>query len=120
MMVIKLADVCGYDTPEGKMTPLFVRKNLSVFRLELPKNIQIEPHSHPNENILMLISGLITFTDTTENHLKPGDIAIIPADYTAQITVHEDSVVTVLSAPSHFGSINDVHELFGKMFTQHT
>jgi len=116
MKVTSFKNSRSYETSEGRMTPLLVKENLSVIHLDLPKGLQVQPHSHPHPGILFLITGSITMQGDEEITLHEGDIAEIPADYTVGLYANELSRAVLLSAPSRYRDMNELYDCFDKIF----
>ena len=118
MNVIELLKNPSYDTPEGKMTPLLVNKNLSVIHLELPAGMEVTPHSHPHEGIFMLISGSVSLVGDEPKEMKEGDIAVIPPGYPVGINSHSSSKAVLLSASARYESIEELQDRLNQLFNQ--
>ena len=62
--------------------------------------VHVEPHSHPNEQIVWMLKGKMEFRIGTESRMcGPGDIAVIPAGVEHEGWFREDTEVIDVFAP---------------------
>jgi quercetin dioxygenase-like cupin family protein len=62
--------------------------------------VHVEPHSHPNEQIVWLLNGEMEFRLGTEQRVcGRGDIVVVPAGAEHEAWFREDSVVVDFFAP---------------------
>ena len=79
---------------------MIVGTNEMLVRWEFRKGAIAALHSHPNEQIVMMIEGKLRLkvgnTDTT---MMPGDIVVIPPDVPHEARALEDTVVLDIFSP---------------------
>ena len=88
-----------------QMNPLLKRQvihgdNMTIARLELAKGCAVPEHSHHNEQIAMVQSGLIMFNvGGVESTIEAGQTIRIPPNVPHFVEVIEDCVVFDLFSP---------------------
>lgn len=93
------------NIPEEVMNPLMTRQvvhsaNVTVARLKLRKGALVPLHSHLNEQLTTVESGVLHFEAGGESFdLRPGTTLVLPPDLPHQVEALEDSVVTDIFAP---------------------
>lgn len=73
--------VRGYKIWPGAVAHAVRGENVQFALIELEPGVDVQEHSHPNEQVGFIIEGTFTFTiggDTKE--LKPGDTYVIPGN----------------------------------------
>lgn len=101
--------VAWSSVPPEPMNPLLTRQFISgqqamFARIVLRKGALVPRHSHPNEQIAYLESGLMRFSLGEEGAaedvlLRPGEVLVIPANFPHLAEALEDSVDFDLFAP---------------------
>lgn len=101
--------VAWSDIAPEPMNPLLTRQFVSgtqamLARIVLRKGCVVPRHSHPNEQIAYLESGLMRFSLGPEGAaedvvLHPGEVLVIPADLPHLAEALEDSVDLDIFAP---------------------
>jgi len=92
-------------TPE-QLNPKITRKaihsgNMTIARLELQKDAQVDEHSHHNEQITMVERGALKFSiDGVHTVVRGGETLVIPPDVSHGVVALEDTVVFDVFAPS--------------------
>jgi len=90
---------------EELLNPLVGRKMIhsrhtTVARIRLRKGAVVPIHSHPNEQISMIESGVLRFTISGEERiLRTGDAVVIPPDTPHTVEALEDSLAVDLFTP---------------------
>jgi quercetin dioxygenase-like cupin family protein len=90
---------------EEQLNPLLARKvvhseNMTIARLSLRKYAVVPEHSHSNEQITMLESGVLKFhIGGEEQILRAGEMLQIPPYAPHSVEAMEDSVAIDLFAP---------------------
>jgi quercetin dioxygenase-like cupin family protein len=96
------------DVPEDAPIPLLTRRivegdRMLVARLELRVGCSVERHSHPNEQISVVLSGrlrwLVDEDPGREVIVGPGEVLHLPANVIHGVEVLEDAVVLDLLSP---------------------
>jgi quercetin dioxygenase-like cupin family protein len=93
------------DTAPEKMNDLVTRQvlhcdRMTIARLELKKGAFVPLHSHPNEQVSMIIAGALRFEIGGEQVVvRPGEMLRIPADVPHSALALEDSVAVDLFSP---------------------
>ncbi|MFB3825635.1 MAG: cupin domain-containing protein [Bryobacteraceae bacterium] len=91
--------------PEEQLNPQLARRvlhgsNMTVARLRLAKGALVPAHSHPHEQITMLLEGALRFRmPEGEIVLGGGDMLHIPPHAEHAVEALEDSVAIDLFAP---------------------
>jgi quercetin dioxygenase-like cupin family protein len=91
--------------PEEQISEKISRRILSgdqamVVWWSIGAGVHVEPHSHPNEQIVWLLNGEMEFRLGTEQRVcGRGDIVVIPAGAEHEAWFREDSVVVGFFAP---------------------
>ena len=90
---------------EEQLNPLLARKvihmeNMTLARLSVRKYGIVPEHSHANEQITMLESGVMKFrVDGKEQILKAGEMLHIPPHAPHSVEALEDSIAVDIFAP---------------------
>lgn len=91
---------------EEKMNPLMTRQvihtpQMTIARIGLAKGAVVPTHSHVNQQISMVTSGVLVFEmDGKSIELHAGDVLVIPPDVPHQVAALEDSTATDLFTPA--------------------
>lgn len=91
--------------PEEKISEKISRRVLSgdqgmVVWWSFDAGVHIEPHSHPNEQIVWMLKGQMEFRLGTEQRIcGRGDLVVIPGGEEHEAWFREDSVVVHFFAP---------------------
>jgi quercetin dioxygenase-like cupin family protein len=102
------------DLPVETMNPLLSRQfvvgtNVMVARIHLQKGCHVPTHSHPNEQISMLLSGCLKLVlhdpaapAPSEAILYPGELLCIPPNIPHEAFALEDTInIDVFNPPRH-------------------
>ncbi len=91
----------GSTLPEGMTRRAVVLGDLMLALHGAKAGLQPEPHSHPNDQIAVMIKGrMLMEIDGEERVLEPGDFAYVPANVVHRIqTLDEDALVLDVFAP---------------------
>lgn len=90
---------------EEPLNPLLGRKmihgrDITVARIRLRKGAVVPMHSHANEQISMLESGVLRFTISGEERVVgAGEAVVIPPDAPHMVEALEDSLAVDLFSP---------------------
>ncbi len=93
------------EIPEEQLNPLFTRQLVSgeksmLAKIFLKQGCTVPMHSHPNEQISLVLSGAIEFELSGEKHiLRAGEILVIPADLPHAAVALEDFLGYDMFAP---------------------
>jgi quercetin dioxygenase-like cupin family protein len=90
-------DECSHHWIFGKVTTRTIAGDHLQFSLaEIPAGETIPSHTHPNEQLGIILSGLLQFTIADETKmLRPGDVFRIPGGVSHSV-VAQDELVRVL------------------------
>ena len=73
---------------------------MTAARIRLRQGAKVPTHSHPNEQISMVESGVLRFVlDGEELILRAGDALVIPPDAPHSVDALEDSLAVDLFSP---------------------
>lgn len=76
-------------------------ENLTIARVELEKGGVVPGHSHPNEQVTLVVSGKLIFRgERDEETTCAGDIIHTPSGAFHEVTALEDSVVIDIFSPA--------------------
>ena len=90
---------------EQPLNPLLGRKmmhgqSMTIARIRLRKGAVVPMHSHANEQISMLESGVLRFTIAGEERvLRAGEALVIPPDAPHMVEALEDSLAVDVFSP---------------------
>lgn len=76
------------DTPKEEVRPGLLRQiisgeNLTLGLHEIQSKFELKPHSHPHEQIVIILKGKVEYTVEGEKSVvKPGEVLIIPPNAT--------------------------------------
>jgi len=90
---------------EEALNPLLGRKmihsqNMTIARIRLRKGAVVPIHSHANEQVSMVESGVLRFTISGEERiLRSGETVVIPPDAPHLVEALEDSLAVDLFSP---------------------
>jgi quercetin dioxygenase-like cupin family protein len=93
------------DIPEEQLNPLFTRQFVSgeksmLAKIFLKKGCIVPMHSHPNEQISLVVSGSIDFDIGGKmQSVGEGEILVIPADVPHSAVATEDFLGYDMFAP---------------------
>jgi quercetin dioxygenase-like cupin family protein len=59
MIFCKFEEAEPFETSEGVMRPIFASEKIAITHLEIPAGLEVKPHSHPGDGVLILIDGSI-------------------------------------------------------------
>lgn len=114
MKIVTIEDVEGLETPEGIVKPLLFTDKVELLYLELPARFDVTPHSHPQDNILYCIEGVVEVSSGDKTTTINADSVIfIPANEVAGIKNLSDEPARLLcvSAPPVVKSTEEFKEL---------
>lgn len=98
------------------MTPVFAYDKAAVTNLEIPAGLQVKPHSHPGDGILILKKGSVKLFGESAVVIKAGDLAFIPGGTEVGLESNEDSEAVILSVPSRYNSVEEFRERLRSLF----
>ena len=102
---------CWSDLPVDQPAPLIDRKRIigdkmMISHVTLHKGFYLQPHSHENEQIAIVMSGRVRFSLFKEQSgepydvvLGPGEILHLPSHVVHGATAEETSVIVDLFSP---------------------
>ena len=114
MKIVVIEDVEGLQTPEGIIKPLLFTDMAGLVYLELPARFDVTPHSHPQDNILYCIEGVVEVSSEDKTRTISADSVIfVPANEVAGIRNLSDEPARLLcvSAPPEVKSADELKEL---------
>ena len=114
MKIVTIEDVEGLETPEGIVKPLLFTDKVELLYLELPARFDVTPHSHPQDNILYCIEGVVEVSSGDKTTTINADSVIfVPANEVAGIKNFSDEPARLLyvSAPPVVKSAEEYKEL---------
>jgi quercetin dioxygenase-like cupin family protein len=117
MKICRFEEAESFQTPEGLMTPLFAYDNVAITHLKVPAGLQVKPHSHPGDGILILTAGSVKLLGREITDLKAGDLAFIPGETELGLESHEDSEAIILSVPSRYSNVEEFRERLRSIFS---
>jgi quercetin dioxygenase-like cupin family protein len=92
--------------PEERISDRISRRIVSgeqsmIVWWSIPAGVHVEPHQHPNEQIVWMLKGRLELRIGDERRTcLPGDIAVIPGGVEHEGWFHEDTeVIDVFSPP---------------------
>jgi quercetin dioxygenase-like cupin family protein len=91
--------------PEGRLTdgmsrPMIVVKNQMLTIWRMKKSAHSSAHSHPEEQIFWILSGVIEFEiEGQRRRLEAGDSGVIPGNVTHEAWVIEDVEMANIFSP---------------------
>ena len=91
------------------LTRQFVTGDQAMFaRVVLAKGCVVPRHSHPNEQITLILEGILRFDfdDGTSHTVHAGEVLVIPSDLPHSATAEEDTVDFDIFAPPRQDWIN--------------
>jgi quercetin dioxygenase-like cupin family protein len=93
------------DIPVEPMNPLLGRQftvgaNVMISRITLQAGAHVPLHSHPNEQIAILLTGCLQFLlEGKEIILRPGELLAIPPDIPHEVFAIEDTINLDIFSP---------------------
>jgi quercetin dioxygenase-like cupin family protein len=93
------------DVPSEQINDAIARRfitgdSVTIGRFELKQGGVVPSHAHANEQISMVLSGVLLFRiDGVETVVKAGEVMQIPANVAHQVDVLEDTLVVDLFSP---------------------
>jgi len=114
MKIVAIADVEGLETPEGVIKPLLFTDKVGLLYMELPARFDVTPHSHPQDNILYCIEGVVEVSsDDKTTTISADSVIFVPANEVADIKNISDEPARLLcvSAPPVVKSTEEFKEL---------
>ena len=93
------------DIPSEQITDSIARRfitgdSITIGRFELKQGGVVPPHSHANEQISIVLSGVLLFRiDGRETVVKAGEVMQIPGNVAHGVDVLEDSLVVDVFSP---------------------
>jgi quercetin dioxygenase-like cupin family protein len=86
MKIMAIRDIEGLLTPEGIIKPLLFTDKVGLLYIELPARFDVTPHSHPQDNILYCIEGVVEVSSEGKTTTISADSVIfVPANEVAGI-----------------------------------
>ena len=114
MKIVTIEDVEGLETPEGIVKPLLFTDKVELLYLELPARFDVTPHSHPQDNILYCIEGVVEVSsDDKTTTISADSVIFVPANEVAGIKNISDEPAKLLcvSAPPVVKSAEEFKKL---------
>lgn len=74
------------DIPKKQVRPGITRQivsgeNMTLGLHEVQANLELKPHSHPHEQVVIILKGKVEYTVGEEKSvIKPGEVLIIPSN----------------------------------------
>ena len=93
------------DVPSEQINDAIARRfitgdSVTVGRFELKQGGIVPPHSHANEQVSIVLSGLLLFKiDGVETLVKAGEVMQIPGNAVHEVEVIEDTLVLDVFSP---------------------
>ena len=94
------------DVPSEQINQAVARRfitgdSVTIGRFELTKGAVVPSHAHVNEQISMVMSGVVLFrVDGRETVVKAGEVIQIPANVSHEIEVLEDALAIDVFSPA--------------------
>jgi quercetin dioxygenase-like cupin family protein len=117
MKIMAVEDVEGLETLEGIIKPLLFTDKVGLLYIELPARFDVTPHSHPQDNILYCIEGVVEVSSGDKTTTISADSVIfVPANEVAGIKNISDEPARLLcvSAPPVVKSTEEFKQLLRK------
>ena len=114
MKIVAIEDVEGLETPEGVIKPLLFTDKVGLLYMELPARLDVTPHSHPQDNILYCIEGIVEVNSGGKTiTINADSVIFVPANEVADIKSLSDEPARLLcvSAPPVVKSAEAFKEL---------
>lgn len=109
----------SFQTPEGVMTPIFAYERAAVANLKIPAGIQVRPHSHESDGILILTRGSIRLLGESTVVIRAGELAFIPGGTEVGLESTEDSDAVIVSVPSRYSTVEEFQESLRRLFSDY-
>ena len=94
------ADIASEQINDTVARRFITADSVTVGRFELKKGGVVPTHAHPNEQISMVMSGVLLFRiDGRETIVKAGEIMQIPGNVPHEVAVIEDAVAIDVFSP---------------------
>lgn len=96
---------CWVDIPSEQINESIARRfitgdSVTVGRFELKQGGVVPSHSHANEQISIVLSGVLLFKiDGRETVVKAGEVMQIPGNVAHEVEVLEDTLVVDVFSP---------------------
>ena len=90
------------ELAEGVTTNVAWGEKLMLSFVKLSPNSTVPPHSHPNEQMALVLSGKLEVTIANESKLlKEGDVFLVPSgvEHSAKNLNHQTQVLDIFSPP---------------------
>jgi quercetin dioxygenase-like cupin family protein len=93
------------DVPSEQINDAIARRfitgdSVTIGRFELKQGGVVPAHSHPNEQLSIVLSGLLRFTiDGQDTLVRAGDVMQIPGNAVHEVEVLEDTLVVDVFSP---------------------
>ena len=114
MKIVTIEDVEGLQTPEGIIKPLLFTDKVGLLYIELPPRLVVTPHSHPQDNILYCIEGVVEVSsDDKTRTISADSVIFVHADEVVGVKNISDEPARLLcvSAPPDVKSADEFKEL---------
>lgn len=91
----------GSEQITGAIARRFITgDSVTIGRFELKQGGRVPSHSHPSEQISIVLSGVLRFTiDGQETIVRAGEVMQIPANAVHEVEVMEDTLVLDVFSP---------------------
>ena len=118
MIVCKFEEAEPFETSEGVMRPIFASEKISRALLEIPAGLEVKPHSHAGDGVLILIEGSVKLISEEVAAMKPGDVTYVPANTVVGLESEEDSRAVILSVPSRYNTVEEFRDILRALLRQ--
>lgn len=99
MNCVDTTELSSFEMGKLKLRP-FAGDQLMILRVEGPKGGEAPPHSHPHEQISLVLSGKLLFcVDGETREVFAGEAVHIPSNATHSAQFLEDSLVIDIYHP---------------------
>ncbi len=102
----------SFNTPEGVMTPLSANEDFSIIRINMPKGLWVERHSHQKAVIVLVTKGQILFDDGESHLANSNDVLEYGAEEEIGFKALEDSEAIFITKEPTWPSLESIYDLF--------
>ena len=86
MKIMAIEDIEGFLTPEGIIKPPLFTDKVGLLYIELPARLDVTPPTHPQDNIVYCIEGIVEVSSQDKTTTISADSVIfVPANGVADI-----------------------------------
>jgi len=114
MEVMNIREAERIETSEGIMRPLLFGRNLSLFYLEAPPQLEVPAHGHPGEGVLYCLEGEVeAISDQGKTVVKSGTALLVRPN--EELGLRNPTAATakalLISSPGTARSLEEFKEL---------